>query len=249
MTDGQRNIRLVFCADPLNKRQVDGMDGPEATAAGTQGLAYDLLVRRTEEQLAAEFARAMHGMPEADLRRWRQRGCVWPSPDSRVNMGLEPQVRSEPFRADQVRLSLRDRFTCRYCGRPTIFLPVLQLLAMRYPDVLRLEEAWRMPTNSVFWVYAASPEHRIPFKRGGTADVHNLLTACYDCQDRKSDWLLDELGWPGLDISSHDWKGFANIYEGLYTKLRPVVPTTKRRFFDDWLRAWKEGSSNSEPAA
>jgi hypothetical protein len=33
----------VFCADPLNRRQIDVTYGAEAAAADTQGLAYDLL--------------------------------------------------------------------------------------------------------------------------------------------------------------------------------------------------------------
>jgi hypothetical protein len=43
VTDDQPNMRLLFCADSLNKRQIDSMYGPEAAAAGTQGLAFDLL--------------------------------------------------------------------------------------------------------------------------------------------------------------------------------------------------------------
>ncbi len=43
MIDGRQATRILFCADPLDKRRVDSVYELEAAAASGQGVAYDLL--------------------------------------------------------------------------------------------------------------------------------------------------------------------------------------------------------------
>ena len=43
MIDGRQATRILFCADPLDKRHVDSVYEPEAAAAEGLGVAYDLL--------------------------------------------------------------------------------------------------------------------------------------------------------------------------------------------------------------
>lgn len=54
----------------------------------------------------------------------------------------------------------RDSFRCRYCGRSSQDGAVLTL------------------------------EHVVPISKGGTCDVSNLLTACDECNQGKSDDIL-----------------------------------------------------------
>lgn len=54
----------------------------------------------------------------------------------------------------------RDLFRCRYCGRSPQDGTVLTL------------------------------EHFVPISKGGTFDVSNLLTACHECNQGKSDDIL-----------------------------------------------------------
>jgi hypothetical protein len=42
-------------------------------------------------------------------------------------------------------------------------------------------------------VLSASIDHVVPFERGGTSDLDNLVTACNPCQYGRGHFLLDEL--------------------------------------------------------
>ena len=43
MSDGLREMRLMFCADPLDRQRGDPVYEPEAAATRAQGVAYDPL--------------------------------------------------------------------------------------------------------------------------------------------------------------------------------------------------------------
>lgn len=62
------------------------------------------------------------------------------------------------------RVLLRDNFTCVYCGRNP------------KEDGVKLEV-----------------DHIIPKSRGGTDDIDNLVTACWECNQGKKDLLNDTL--------------------------------------------------------
>ena len=70
MTDDQRNIRLVFCADPLNKRQIDAVYESEAAAASTQGLAYNLL----DFEALVDDGNAVHAVRRVAVQPQPERG-------------------------------------------------------------------------------------------------------------------------------------------------------------------------------
>lgn len=42
-------------------------------------------------------------------------------------------------------------------------------------------------------------DHKIPISKGGTNEKSNLLTACRDCNRKKSNKSLEELGWEVLN--------------------------------------------------
>src|SRR5207244_3125993 len=65
-----------------------------------------------------------------------------------------------------------------------------------FPDVWRLTPNWRpVEQNAILWTWSTSLEHLVPFPYGGTSDPSNLVTACYQCNDIKSDRLIEDLGW------------------------------------------------------
>lgn len=55
----------------------------------------------------------------------------------------------------------RDRFTCKYCGKQSGADVILEI------------------------------DHVIPVVKGGTNDIHNLVTACFECNRGKSKKIID----------------------------------------------------------
>ncbi|MBV9269601.1 MAG: hypothetical protein JO165_00800 [Candidatus Eremiobacteraeota bacterium] len=73
----------------------------------------------------------------------------------------------------------RDSYTCRYCGRRSFALPVLNAIATLVPDALPLDPGtWKAHlTEFVFSNLAASVDHVRPVTRGGAETPDNLVTA------------------------------------------------------------------------
>lgn len=133
-----------------------------------------------------------------------------------------------------MRVLLRDRFTCRYCGRQTILLPVLSLISSRLPQIVPCHPNWKMAeTHIAFWRDAAACDHVIPMARGGTSGEENLVTACWMCNSMKGGWLLEELGWSILPITDRDWDGLSSAYPALCE----LLPEGQRILHRRWLRA------------
>ncbi len=104
----------------------------------------------------------------------------------------------------RVSVFVRDHFTCRYCEKPALWLPILRLISAAFgdDDPFPYDSHWKR--NHVYWTHAATWEHVVPRIRKGSHDAANVVTACYLCQDMKNDrpgWLPGELmvsEWDGL---------------------------------------------------
>jgi hypothetical protein len=132
---------------------------------------------------------------------------------STVNKPVRPPQKTPraPVRtADKRATFQRDRFTCRYahCQRRTIDLEVLKALSRLFPDILPYQKNW-YPVRShiVYWTWSTSLEHREAFPLGGTSEPHNLLTACYQCNDLKNYLPFEALGWKLTEPTTSDWDG------------------------------------------
>lgn len=68
----------------------------------------------------------------------------------------------------------RDRFTCQYCGVK--------------PPSKRAALKWMEQKSLTF-------DHIIPRSRGGKTTWENIVTACYECNRKKGNKSLEELGW------------------------------------------------------
>lgn len=113
----------------------------------------------------------------------------------------------------QVSVFRRDGFTCRYCGRRTVFCPLLRLIASIFPREFPYHAHWKMTDCHIaFWRDASSCDHLIPVARGGSSDLANLVTACYMCNSIKQNWLKEELRWMLLPAPSDSWDGLALLY-------------------------------------
>ncbi len=124
-----------------------------------------------------------------------------------------PATRPAPRRL-QIEVFRRDNFTCRYCGRKTLFPAVLPLLSAHFPDLVPVHPNWkRDSTHPLYWDLTASADHITPRARGGSGDAANLATACYRCQDIKGHWLLSELRWTLLPVSVEPWDGLSGLFD------------------------------------
>lgn len=112
----------------------------------------------------------------------------------------------------QMRVFLQDRFTCRYCGQRTLFVPVLRAVSAMMPDVFPYHAHWKMSECHIaYWQYAASIDHIVPVARGGSpVSPENLATNCYKCNSIKQHWLLDELRWELVPVGSTEWDGLSS---------------------------------------
>jgi 5-methylcytosine-specific restriction endonuclease McrA len=139
---------------------------------------------------------------------------------------------------EQLRVFRRDRFTCRYCGKRTIFIPVLRILSSLYPDKVPFHPHWRWnATHPAYWTHGASCDHLVPVSRGGGSVHANLITACYQCNSIKQHWLLEELRWNLLPPSEDpEWDGLS----GSYLALCELTSASHQQYHFSWTRAIRE---------
>lgn len=123
-----------------------------------------------------------------------------------------------PSRSVILSIFERDHYTCRYCGTRAISLDVLHAAsaaARPFGDVLLCHDSWRIAeTHPVYWWQSVTVEHVHAVSRGGDwKDPSNLVTACWPCQSRKGNYMLDELGWSLLPIADTPWCGLLDRLE------------------------------------
>ncbi len=142
--------------------------------------------------------------------------------------------RSTVSESQQVAVFLRDQFTCRYCGRRLVFLPLLRLLSAMYPQLFPYHPNWKMTsTHIAYWRDTASCDHILPIARCGNSSMDNLATACYRCNDTKSSWSLEQLGWMLQPITNLPWDGLSSQYLQLQERNAEIDP----RYHQRWRRA------------
>jgi hypothetical protein len=137
----------------------------------------------------------------------------------------------------------RDRYVCRYCGTRVIDLRVLEALAIAslpYGAIFSKAKNWRFAdTHPAFWWQSGSNDHLVARSRGGDVkDLDNLVTACWPCQHRKSNYTLAELGWkvrevkpgaPTLGSTLAEWDGLVELLEPLKAMAAKIAPPRPKR--------------------
>jgi 5-methylcytosine-specific restriction endonuclease McrA len=182
-----------------------------------------------ETDYSENFAAAVEHLLAAD--HGAAIACIKRVPGSITFTGLKA---SSPDPFTQVKVFVRDRFQCRYCSRKTIFLPVLRILNRKFPQDFPWHPHSKLTECHLsFWRDFASCDHRVPLARGGTSDIHNLVTACYMCNSIKQNWLLQELRWDLLPASSSLWDGLTSAYP----KLVDLLGDTDATYHRKWILA------------
>lgn len=120
----------------------------------------------------------------------------------------------------------RDGYVCRYCGRRTIDIGVLKALSALFPLSLPRHRNWKKTEcHPIYWTHVASLEHLTPVTHGGTDDPEtNLVCACYECNDARSNALLSDLGWSPRLSRRPGWDGLAPLAVPLTARARSCGP-------------------------
>ena len=165
-------------------------------------LAANLLSQAADAILRRDFADAADLLRDSDLRPLEEHRNAVAGP---INLSihrrtklpvfqrpLEERGRRMPTAAVGRGVLARDGYRCRFCGARTIVAGARKAFVKALPEVVR----WGPRNKDCHFglaVLAASIDHVVPFERGGTSDLDNLVTACNPCQYGRGQFLLEEL--------------------------------------------------------
>jgi hypothetical protein len=103
-------------------------------------------------------------------------------------------------------------------------------------------------THPAFWWQSGTNDHIVPRSRGGEAnDLENLVTACWPCKQRKSNYTLAEVGWelgpilpgaPAMGSATTEWDGLLELLPALKALRASGTPKSKEETSSDvdWAR-------------
>lgn len=135
----------------------------------------------------------------------------------------------------------RDHYQCRYCGERLILTAVMRLVSRLYPDQFPYHPNWKAnSTHPAFISRSATLDHIRPIAGGGNPVAQeNLVTACWNCNRRKGDLELDELGWALVEPRDKEWKGLTELF-------RPLWEGAGRPSLSEDESAWMRAVNKSE---
>jgi hypothetical protein len=148
----------------------------------------------------------------------------------------ERRVEREPARSVIAGVYARDHYHCRYCGERVILTAVMRLLARLYPEQFPYHPHWKADaTHPAFISRSATLDHAHPIADGGDPlALDNLVTACWNCNRRKGDLRLDEIGWTLAEPLDTNWRGLTDLYRPLWEATgRPALSEDEQT----WMRA------------
>ncbi len=90
----------------------------------------------------------------------------------------------------------------------------MKLVSGVFPSELPYHRNWKFEdSHLIYWTHTSSLEHVVPLARGGADDTSNFVTTCYACNDARSHFLLEELGWSLRTTSESAWAGLTEHLE------------------------------------
>jgi hypothetical protein len=97
-------------------------------------------------------------------------------------------------RADVInQLHERDGFHCRFCGVPVVRAEVRRVLHSLYPDALPWGRR-NVEQHAAFQAFWAQYDHVLPWTRGGSNELDNLIVSCAPCNFARMEYTLEEVG-------------------------------------------------------
>ncbi len=156
----------------------------------------------------------------------------------------------------QVRVFRRDRWLCRWCGRPVIFAPAMRYLEQfvkrtGFVGSLAYHDArWRRDRAPLLDHLGAVIDHVEAHVRGGLADEANFVTSCNKCNMRKNSAPAEEfsLKSPRHRVRSkygepEHWDGLTALFIVLAEQAPGIASQSERQ----WLQALKKSTGEQLP--
>ena len=116
----------------------------------------------------------------------------------------------------QATVFLRDNWCCRYCGVEVFFSPALKVLADLSPGHGYYHRNGKKDKmSSLLLNRCAAVDHINPVSSGGTNEIDNLISACWECNTRKSNsdpakWINRIIPLEDLNLANN-WDGFLSL--------------------------------------
>ncbi len=159
-----------------------------AHMAGKHALA-DELIRLADMPAITDWTESLWG-----------KGGPWSRPLSVEN--TPPSIpkaqrtsRRMPPSVELAALIRRDGFHCRFCGIPVVRTETRSLIRKAYPEALRWGDANRNAEQhaglQAMWL---TYDHVLPYSRGGTSELDNMVIACQPCNCGRTELTLEEAG-------------------------------------------------------
>jgi hypothetical protein len=124
---------------------------------------------------------------------------------------IAPRIAITPEQS--LRVWTADRWTCRYCEELVFFPPAFRAMARRFGNHGYFHPNWKADESPLLIRRGASVDHVVAVTRGGAHGEANFVTACWECNLKKS----NADGWaPSAETSSHrGWDGMLAVFKGL----------------------------------
>lgn len=163
--------------------------------------AADLLSLAANALIENNLSLAEQLIQEADLRALRDfdyliSGPINPAIHRQSKNPKYPKIETSGSRMPSTTVSrqvyARDGYRCRFCSSRVVLKEARKVLCDSFPKAAR----WGNTNEGKHFglaVLSASVDHVLPFKRGGTNDLSNLVTACSPCQFGRNQWTLEEV--------------------------------------------------------
>jgi 5-methylcytosine-specific restriction endonuclease McrA len=139
-----------------------------------------------------------------------------PQRPGRYPEGIGVQTRRPPRSVVAV-VYRRDHFTCVYCARRTVVLPVLGLISELLPAEFPCHPNWKRDVaHRMYWDLSTTLDHAEAVSAGGDWQAEaNLVTACARCQYQKGNRSLADLGWQ-IKRTTTAWDGLTALLPELF---------------------------------
>lgn len=186
-------------------------------------IAAALLSQAADAYLLGNHSLCEKLLKEADLRPLRDFAYLIAGPINpeihrqSKNPSYTPLPRSElprmPNAAETRYIYSRDGYRCRFCEARVVVKEARKVFEKAFPVAARKGDT-NEANHFGLATLTASVDHLIPFRRGGTNDPHNLVTACGPCQYGRNQWTLEEVEIEDPRIYQpiiDDWDGLIRL--------------------------------------
>jgi 5-methylcytosine-specific restriction endonuclease McrA len=164
-------------------------------------IAADLLSQAADALLRGDLVQAADFLRGSDLRaledyRYKVAGPRNPAIHRQMKFPVGARMRNSigprmPTARIKRQVLARDGYRCRFCGSRVIVNEARKAFVAVLPTVARWGNR-NVECHYGLAILRASIDHVVPFQRGGSSDVDNLVTTCNPCQYGRVNWLLDE---------------------------------------------------------